>query len=141
MSMMHPTIRRFTALLLTGLMLLSMAAPIAAQGNPAGMVATETLVEEMRGEQMRAELQAFLARDEVRDQLARLGVDPTEAEQRVDLLTDQEVAEMHGRLEDLPAGAGLGTVVGAAVLIFLVLLVTDILGFTDVYPFVTRTAN
>jgi len=40
-----------------------------------------------------------------------------------------------------PAGTGaLGTVVGAIVLIFLVLLVTDILGFTKVFPF-TRTAN
>lgn len=141
MSMMHPTLRRFTALLLTTLMLFSMAAPIAAQSNHTGMVGTETLVEEMRSEQMRSELQAFLARDEVRDQLTRWGVDPTEAEQRVDLLTDQEVAEMHERIEELPAGAGLGTVVGAAVLIFLVLLLTDILGFTDVYPFVTRTAN
>ncbi|RLK51222.1 hypothetical protein DFR31_1144 [Alkalispirillum mobile] len=141
MSLIHPEVRRFTALLLAALMLFSMAAPIAAQMDHPGMVGTETLVDEMRVEQQRAEVQAFLARDDVRDRLVQWGVDPSEAEQRVDLLTDQEVAEMHERIEEMPAGAGVGSVVGAAVLIFLVLLITDILGFTDVYPFVTRTAQ
>jgi hypothetical protein len=38
-------------------------------------------------------------------------------------------------MDEMPAG---GSIVGAAVLIFLVLLVTDIVGWTDVYPFVNK---
>jgi hypothetical protein len=40
-------------------------------------------------------------------------------------------------MDQLPAGGdGIGTIVGAAVLVFLILLITDILGFTHVFPFV-----
>jgi hypothetical protein len=64
-------------------------------------------------------------------------VNPEEAKARVDSLTDQEVAEIAARFDQLPAGGnGIGVIVGAAVLIFLVLLITDILGVTDVFPFV-----
>jgi hypothetical protein len=70
-----------------------------------------------------------------------MGVDPAEARARVDSLSDAEVSRLAEAIRQDPAGAGaLGTVVGAIVLIFLVLLVTDILGFTKVFPF-TRTAN
>jgi hypothetical protein len=65
------------------------------------------------------------------------GVNPEEAKARVDSLTDQEIAEIAARIDHLPAGGnGIGTIVGAAVLIFLVLLITDILGLTDIFPFV-----
>jgi hypothetical protein len=38
--------------------------------------------------------------------------------------------------KSLPAGGGaLGTIVGAALIIFIVLLLTDIFGFTDVFSF------
>ena len=64
-------------------------------------------------------------------------VDPAEAVQRVAGLSDAEVQRIAGHLDQLPAGQGaIGAVIGAAVLIFLILLVTDLLGLTDVYPFV-----
>lgn len=86
--------------------------------------------------QARDRMHAFLSRADVQDQLARLGVSAGEAQARVSAMTDEEVITAAGRLDRLPAGAnGLGTLVGAAVLIFLVLLVTDILGFTKVFPF------
>lgn len=89
----------------------------------------------------RTELSAFLARQDVSSELAFLGVDTAEAQQRVATLTDAEVAELHAALPDLPAGAdGLGTVVGAILLVFFVLLLTDILGLTKVYPFTRSVA-
>ena len=132
---------RFTALLLALTLLAGGITPAVAQTAQTGMIGTDTLVSELRADQQRSEVQAFLGRDDVREQLTDWGVDPAEAEQRVASMTDREVADLHQQIEDLPAGAGLGTVVGAAVFVFVVLLVTDILGFTDVFPFVTRTVQ
>jgi len=69
-----------------------------------------------------------------------MGVDPAVAIARVDRLSEQEVATAAERMQQLPAG-GDGGIVGAIVLIFLVLLLTDILGVTNVFPFVKKTAR
>lgn len=54
-------------------------------------------------------------------------------------LSDAELAKISQALEQLPAGGdGIGAVIGAAVLIFVVLLITDILGFTHVFSFVSH---
>ena len=69
-------------------------------------------------------------------QLSVLGVDPVEAQLRVAGLSDAEVSRLAGRIDTLPAGEGaLGAIVRAALIVFLVLLVTDLLGFTNVFPF------
>ena len=87
----------------------------------------------------RAKVAAFLARAEVRRQLSVLGVDPVEAQVRVAGLSDAEVSRLAGRIDTLPAGEGaLGAIVGAALIVFLVLLVTDLLGFTNVFPFTNK---
>ena len=66
-------------------------------------------------------------------QLTRLGVDAASAQARVDALTDAEVAQLDHQIEQLPAGGS--SVLGALVFIFVLLLITDILGFTKVFPF------
>ena len=82
---------------------------------------------------------AFLDRAEVREQIVALGVDPAEAAARVAALSDAQVQEIAGQLDQLPAGqSAVGVVVGAILIIFLVLLVTDLLGLTDVFPFVNH---
>lgn len=78
---------------------------------------------------------SLLARTDVQAELVRFGVDPAQAAQRVAALSDEEVARLHRQVESMAAG---GSVVGAVVFVFLVLLVTDILGLTKVFPF-TRT--
>lgn len=84
-----------------------------------------------------ARIAAALDRADVRAGLAAYGVDEKSVKARVVALSDEEAAQLAGKLDALPAGgdAGLGAVVGAAVLVFLVLLLTDILGFTHVFPF------
>lgn len=81
----------------------------------------------------RAELAQWLQRDDIRTQMQALGVDPRLAEDRVAALSDAEVQDLHGRLDEARV-AGNG-VVGALILIFVVLLVTDLLGLTKVFPF------
>ena len=80
----------------------------------------------------RAHLQAWLARAEVRRALAANGVDPAQVQARVDALTDQEARDFAARVDQLPAG---GDVLGILFTIFVILLVTDILGLTKVFPF------
>jgi hypothetical protein len=75
----------------------------------------------------------LMQRDDVRAQLAARGVSVDEARARVAALTDAEAADLAARIDALPAG-GVG-VLGVALVVFLVLLLTDILGYTKIFPF------
>lgn len=86
----------------------------------------------------RAQVVSWLQRDDVSAQMTRLGVSPTQAVDRVAALSDEEVQRLAGKIDETPAG-GNG-VVGAIVFIFIVLLVTDILGLTKIFPF-TRSVR
>lgn len=88
----------------------------------------------------RDRLNALMQREDVRQEFRRQGVDPDEAAARVAALSDSEVAEISQRIDELPAGqSALGIIVGAVVLIFIVLLITDLLCLTSVFNF-TRCA-
>ncbi|HEX4583207.1 MAG TPA: PA2779 family protein [Burkholderiaceae bacterium] len=84
----------------------------------------------------RATISGFLARAEVRRELAARGVNPADVQARVSALSDEEARDLAARIDQLPAGGdGVGDVLGALVLIFVILLITDILGWTKVFPF------
>ncbi|HEX9768258.1 MAG TPA: PA2779 family protein [Kiloniellales bacterium] len=103
----------------------------------ARMVTTEQVIRQSNPAQDRAQVLGFLMREDVQQQLTLLGVDPDEAARRVATLSDEELQQIAGRLDELPAGEGsVGIVVGAILIIFLVLLITDLLGLTDIFPFV-----
>jgi hypothetical protein len=84
----------------------------------------------------RGALVAMLEREDVRQQLEAFGVDPREARARVDALTDEQARDLAARIDEMPAGGA--NILGVLFTIFIVLLVTDILGFTRIFPF-TRT--
>jgi hypothetical protein len=101
------------------------------------MIATETLIETGRAHEARMYVDSFFAREDVIASLKSQGIDISEAKARVDCLTDSEIVSLADQIETAPAGGGdVGIIVGAAVFVFLVLLVTDILGYTDVFPFI-----
>jgi hypothetical protein len=116
-------------LVVLGLLALSLHLPAA----HAGLIGTEAVVNAAQAQQNRERLHSALSRDDVQAQLLARGVDPAQVQARVDSLTDEEMQTLATEMDQLPAG---GSVVGALVLIFLVLLVTDLLGLTNVYPFV-----
>lgn len=67
----------------------------------------------------------------------RGGVDPDEAAARVAGLSDAEVSRVAERIDSMPAGQGaLGTILSAVIVVAFVLLITDLAGLTDVYPFI-----
>ena len=103
----------------------------------AAMIDTETALDAARAQEGRQCLRAVLARKDVKNVLTAGGIDPEEAKARIDALSDGEVVRLAERIEQLHSGGdGLGAVLGAALIVFLVLLVTDILGYTDVFPWV-----
>jgi hypothetical protein len=98
----------------------------------AGMIGTESVA--ASGDRDR--IAGLLDRAEVRAGLEAYGVSPADVKARVAAMTDQEVTQLAGQIDRLPAGGdGGGSVFFLIVVVFLVLLLTDILGFTKVFPF------
>lgn len=98
----------------------------------AAMIGTEQVLAVENAKQNQARIAAALERPEVIAQLEQYGVSKSDAQARVAVLTDEEAATLAEQIDTLPAG---GDVLGAVLLVFFVLLVTDILGFTKVFPF------
>ena len=103
----------------------------------AELVSTYSVASVARGESGRTILDRYLQREDVRAALEKSGVNPDAARARVGALSDEEVAAVAGRIDSLPAG---GEFIGALVFVFVLLLITDILGFTKVFPF-TRSVK
>jgi len=100
----------------------------------AGIVSTHAVVSGAA----RGQVASVLERTDVQARLQAMGVDPAQVQARVAALSDEEAAQLAARLDELPAG---GTDFLAIVLIvFLVLLFTDIMGYTKIFPF-TRPAS
>ncbi len=105
----------------------------------AAMIGTENVLDAARANQARQHINLILEREDVQKALRAQAVGPQEAKARVDALSDAEVVDLAARLDQAPAGGdALGAVLFAALFIFIVLLVTDIVGYTDVFPFVKK---
>ena len=117
-------------LVIMGILALSLHLPAA----QAGMIGTEAVVNASQVQQDRERLREVFNRDDVKAELLARGVDAAQVQARVDSLTDQEVQSLSGKIDQLPAGGD--SFLGALVFIFIVLLITDILGLTNIFPFV-----
>jgi len=107
------------------------AAPLAA---PA-LISTEQAAAAASG---RALVEQTLGRADVAAALQARGVSVDAVRDRVAALTDTEAAQLAAQIDQAPAGAD--GVLGTLVFLFVLLLVTDILGLTKVFPF-TRTIH
>lgn len=120
---------------------LAMSHTAGLQAAHAGMIATDAVaaqVTQAEAQSRRANVLATLNRADVAEALAAKGVDMQAARARIASLSDAEVVALADQLDHAPAGAS--DVLGVIVFIFLVLLVTDILGLTKVFPF-TRSVR
>jgi hypothetical protein len=111
---------------------------LAGLGTPlpvhAGIISTDAAV----AGSARGSVASFLERADVRAQLQARGVDVGQVKARVAALTDQEAAQLAAEIDALPSGGA--DVLGVILVVFLVLLLTDILGFTKIFPF-TRSVR
>jgi hypothetical protein len=87
----------------------------------------------------RARVLTVLERSDVQAQLQANGVNPADVKARVTAMTDDEVAQLAGQIDSLPAG---GTdVLGVILAVFIILLITDLLGLTHIFPFTSKSAK
>ena len=129
MTQQHLPFMRWTSRIVI-LSMLAMGLPL--QPAFAGIVETDQAVSHELATQDRVKINAFIDRKDVLAQLEEQGVTAGDAKARVTALTDDEVHKIAGKLNQLPAG---GDIIDALLFVFIVLLITDILGFTKVFPF------
>mgnify|MGYP003398420185 CR=1 FL=1 len=129
---MNATKRLIAALLIASTTLMGL--PLTAH---AGIVSTDTTLTATVTDANRDRVNTFLARSDVRQAMEARGVDSADALVRVQSMSDAEVAQVAGRIDQAPAG---GDILGVLFTVFIVLLVTDILGLTKVFPF-TRSVR
>jgi Skp family chaperone for outer membrane proteins len=96
----------------------------------AGVISTQQYLSTIDREAALQRIDAVLAREEVRKELTKLGVDPLAANERIAALTDEELAQLADHLEDQPAGGNLLAVAGV---VFIVLLILELVGVIDIF--------
>jgi uncharacterized membrane protein (Fun14 family) len=96
----------------------------------AGVISTQEYLAAVDRNAALERIDIVLAREEVRNQLEQLGVDPLAVNERIAALTDQELQLLAVDLEKLPAGGDLLAVVGIA---FIVLLILELVGVIDIF--------
>lgn len=99
----------------------------------AAMIGNTEIIAQVQSELNRSEILNILDREAARQQLSALGVSPEMVKQRVAQMTDAEVAQLNQHLAEMPAG---GDIWGVLLLLFIVFIITDMLGATDIFPFV-----
>lgn len=126
--MIHPLKKLFVHTMITALVFVGFT-----QSVQAAIVGTEQVVTAVAAEQNRAKVAATFERADVQAELQKMGISADEARARVAAMSDAEAASVANKIDSLPAG-GDG-IVGTIVFLFVLLLVTDILGLTKVFPF------
>ena len=104
------------------------------QSAQAAMIGVEQLNQAATsaGDANRARILETLNRADVIAELERQGVSPQQARERIAALSDKDAALLAEKAANAPAG---GDIVGVIVVVFLVLLLTDLLGLTKIFPF------
>jgi hypothetical protein len=110
------------------------------QAAMAALVDTENVLDAGRVQSAREQVRSLMDREDIQAALVRQGIDPQEARARAEALSDAEAVRLADAIESLPAGGtnALAIVIGAILIVFLVLLITDILGYTSVFPFTKK---
>ena len=98
----------------------------------AGVVSTEQVLQQEAAIDT-APLVSALDREDVRQHLIAMGVDPEQAKLRIAALDDEQIGAIQANMDALPTGGGVLEVV-LAVLVVLVIL--DLVGVTNIFPFI-----
>ena len=123
--------------IVVAIFMLMISGPV--QSAFAAMIATETVMEASQGQEARTRIKQLLVREDVRQALIDQGIDSREAGARIGSLSDAEAMAVADKLDQLPAGSGaLEVLLIVALIVFITLLVTDIMGYTDIFPFVKK---
>ncbi len=121
----------FNRILTLALSFLLICAPISQA--QAAIIANAQLIDQVQQVNDKAALLQTINRVDVQEQLLNMGVNTAELESRISQMTQQEIAQLNQQINELPAG---GDVLGIIVLIFIIFIITDVIGATDIFPFI-----
>ena len=121
-------LRRSTAIFLSILLALTPLLPA-----QAAIIGNDQIVNRDLSHQTHDGLQQLFEQETAQQQLQEWGVNPDQIKSRIDRLTDAELERINQQVNDLQAG---GDVLGVLLVIFLVFVITDIFGATDIFPFI-----
>ena len=103
----------------------------------AALIDTENVMDSVHSQEARDQVRQFLAREDIQSALIANGIDPIEAKRRIDALSDDEIIRISDQIDQLPAGGGAVEALLVIILaLFLVLVILDLTGVTDVFPFI-----
>lgn len=98
----------------------------------AGVYSSDQVIAKQQHQYNKHQVLAMVDNAEVQNKLVALGVNPDDAKQRIDNMTNEELEALNSHLNDMPAGG----IVGVVVTVLVVVAVLDLMGITDVYPFI-----
>ena len=126
---MMQRLQRPLALILSMLLIIMPMAPL-----QAAIIGNETIINQAPSALTRDHMQALLGQESARQQLQAWGVSPELITARINRLTDAELARINQEADTLKAG---GTnVLGILLIIFIVFVITDVIGATNIFPFI-----
>jgi hypothetical protein len=123
---MHSTFIKRLMILIMSFSLLSASLPSISY---AGMIGTQTLIENLNSNDSRVRVEEFIARENVREQIIALGADPAEVQDRLAALTAGELRLLEQEIDNMPAG-GILVVIG---IVFVVLIILELTGTIDIF--------
>ena len=100
----------------------------------AAMIGTDQIINQTDSSLTQENLQQFLDREAAQKQLHAWGVSPDWIKDRVNNLTDMELARINQEIGNLNAGGE--SVLGVLLIIFIVFVITDVIGATNIFPFI-----
>jgi hypothetical protein len=123
---MHRTFTKRLMILIMSFSLLSASLPSISY---AGMIGTQTLIENLNSNDSRVRVEEFIARENVREQIIALGADPAEVQDRLAALTAGELRLLEQEIDNMSAG-GILVVIG---IVFVVLIILELTGTIDIF--------
>ena len=99
----------------------------------AAMIGNAQIINQHPSQQTRDDLQQLLEQESAHQQLQAWGVNPEQISSRINSLTDAELARVNRQVNELRAG---GDILGILLVIFIVFVITDVIGATDIFPFI-----
>ena len=123
---MHRTFTKRLMILIMSFSLLSASLPSISY---AGMIGTQTLIENLNSNDSRVRVEEFIARENVREQIIALGADPAEVQDRLAALTAGDLRLLEQEIDNMPAG-GILVVIG---IVFVVLIILELTGTIDIF--------
>lgn len=98
----------------------------------AGVIGSDQVIASQQQQFNQQQILSFIDSSEVQAKLQQLGVSPADAKQRIANMTNEELTAFNNQLNEMPAGGVVGTIITVLV----VVAVLDLMGITDVYPFI-----